>query len=103
MADRKYVTVIISGFSLGGGTDVYLGEVVSLPAKEADAKIAQEFVRESTPEEVAAYVASRDQKRKQAARETLSEGEGDDDHPEAGEGDAVDRDPATRQGGRRNK
>lgn len=78
---RKYVTVECTGFSLGGGVDVYQGETLELPAGEADVKIAAGMVRDATPQEAAAYVTK---KEAAARRRAEVDDDGDDDASDDG-------------------
>lgn len=75
---RKYVTVECTGFSLGGGVDVYQGETLEMPAGEADVKIASGMVRDATPTEVSAYVTKKEATARRAA-ELEAAGDADDD------------------------
>lgn len=102
-----YCTVVISGFSLGGGKDVYQGDVVDLPSKQSAEKIATGFVRESTPEEVANFLTGRARSTRETADKAAEDAEdeadenGADRHPETAPGTTVDRDPAPGKGGKK--
>lgn len=73
MADQIYVTVTMVGFSLGAGVDVYCGDTLPLAVKQAREKIALGWVREATPEEVAAYHSGKHQQAREAAERAATE------------------------------
>lgn len=120
---------VVSGFCLGGGRDVYAGEVLDLPPHVARVKIQQGFVEPCPPEEIAsaepppataqeeqplevAEPPELDEADEQELLEELDEEESleEPEHPEQGDlenvtdrdPDLLDRDPRPR-GRRRGK